>query len=126
MEYDVTRMELRHFHCFLVVSEEHNFACAAERLHIDQSRTIKELGEDLGEQLFMRTSRSTRLTWAGRLFVEHVPCIFTALAQARDSCHERFPWSVAIDLSDGLSLLRLPSLLALCRQEEPEVEIRLF
>src|SRR5690606_28781459 len=31
-----------------------------------------------------------------------------------------------IALSDGATPSRLPSLLALCRQEEPEVEIRLF
>ena len=36
-------------------------------------------------QLFIRTSRSTRLTRAGKLFAEHVPRIFTALQQARDS-----------------------------------------
>ena len=81
-------MELRHLRCFLAVAEELHFARAAARLHIEQSplsRTIKELEEDLGEQLFIRTSRSTRLTRAGKLFLEHVPRIFTALQQARDS-----------------------------------------
>jgi len=64
-------MELRHLCCFLAVAEELHFARAAERLHIEQSplsRTIKELEEGLGEQLFVRTSRSTRLTRAGKLF----------------------------------------------------------
>ncbi|VFR57292.1 Transcriptional regulator, LysR family [plant metagenome] len=58
-------MELRHLRCFLAVAEELHFARAAEKLHMEQSplsRTIKELEEDLGEQLFVRTSRSTRLT----------------------------------------------------------------
>ncbi|HFD3746014.1 TPA: LysR family transcriptional regulator, partial [Pseudomonas aeruginosa] len=78
-------MEIRHLRCFLAVAEELHFARAAERLHIEQSplsRTIKELEESLGEQLFIRTSRSTRLTRAGKLFLEHVPRIFTALQQA--------------------------------------------
>ncbi|EMC2288943.1 MULTISPECIES: LysR family transcriptional regulator [Pseudomonadaceae] len=125
-------MELRHLRCFLAVAEELHFARAAERLHIEQSplsRTIKELEEDLGEQLFVRTSRSTRLTRAGKLFLEHVPRIFTALQQARDSVKAAtngFHGQLRIALSDGITPSRLPALLALCRQEEPEVEIRLF
>ena len=79
-------MELRHLRCFLAVAEELHFARAAEKLHIEQSplsRTVKELEEELGVQLFIRTSRSTRLTLAGRLFLKHVPRVFTALEQAR-------------------------------------------
>jgi hypothetical protein len=81
-------MELRHLRCFLAVAEELHFARAAERLHIEQSplsRAIKELEEELGVLLFARTTRSTRLTRAGRMFMEHVPRVFTALQQARDS-----------------------------------------
>lgn len=125
-------MEFRHLRCFLAVAEELHFARAAERLHIEQSplsRTIKELEEDLGEQLFIRTSRSTRLTRAGKLFLEHVPRVFTALQQARDSVKAAtngFQGQLRIALSDGITPSRLPALLAMCRQEEPEVDIRLF
>ena len=125
-------MELRHLRCFLAVAEELHFARAAEKLHIEQSplsRAIKELEEDLGEQLFVRTSRSTRLTRAGKLFLDHVPRVFTSLQQARDSVKagaNGFHGQLRIALSDGITLSRFPALLALCRQEEPEVEIRLF
>ncbi|EKQ59407.1 transcription regulator protein [Xanthomonas citri pv. malvacearum str. GSPB2388] len=125
-------MELRHLRCFVAVAEELHFARAAEKLHIEQpplSRTIKELEEDLGEQLFIRSSRSTRLTRAGKLFLEHVPRVFTALQQARDSvkaASNGFHGQLRIAVSDGITSSRLPSLLAMCRQEEPEVDIRLF
>ena len=124
-------MELRHLRCFLAVAEELHFARAAERLHIEQSplsRTIKELEEELGEVLFSRTTRCTRLTRAGTLFLNHVPRVFTALQQARDSVKAAangFHGQLRIALSDGITPSRLPALLALCRQEEPEVEIRL-
>ena len=125
-------MELRHLRCFLAVAEELHFARAAERLHIEQSplsRAVKELEEDVGAQLFIRTTRSTRLTRAGKLLLEHVPRVFTALQQARDSVKAAangFHGQLRIALSDGITPSRLPALLALCRQEEPEVDIRLF
>ena len=125
-------MELRHLRCFLIVAEELHFARAAERLHIDQSplsRTIKELEEELGARLFVRTTRSTQLTRAGRQLLEHVPRIFTALDQARDgvkSATNGFLGQLRIALSDGVTPTRLSTLLARCREEDPEVEMRLF
>lgn len=125
-------MELRHLRCFIAVAEELHFARAAEKLHIEQSplsRTIKELEEELGLVLFARTTRSTRLTRAGKLFLEHVRRVFAALEQARDSVKAAangFHGQLRIALSDGITPSRIPALLALCRQEEPEVEIRFF
>lgn len=116
---------------FLAVAEELHFARAAERLHIEQSplsRSIKELEENLGVQLFVRTTRSTRLTRAGKLFLEHVPRVFSAIQQARDSLKAAangYHDQLRVTLSDGISLARFSALLALCRQQEPEVEIRL-
>ncbi|KGB99990.1 LysR family transcriptional regulator [Burkholderia cepacia] len=124
-------MEIRHLRCFLAVAEELHFARAAERLHIEQSplsRAIKELEEDVGAQLFVRTTRSTRLTRAGQLFLEHVPRVFTALQQARDSVKAAangFHHQLRVALSDGIPPSRFSSFLALCREEEPDVEIRL-
>ncbi|WP_186087543.1 LysR family transcriptional regulator [Burkholderia gladioli] len=124
-------MELRHLRCFLAVAEELHFAHAAERLHIEQSplsRAIKELEEDLGVQLFVRTTRSTRLTRAGKLFLEYFPRIFTSIQQARDSVKAAvngYHGQLRVALSDGVTPSRLSAFLVVCRQEEPEVEIRL-
>ncbi|MCK4141940.1 LysR family transcriptional regulator [Ralstonia pseudosolanacearum] len=124
-------MELRHLRCFLAVAEELHFARAAERLHIEQSplsRAIKELEEELGVQLFVRTTRSTRLTRAGKLFLEHVPRVFAAIQQARDSVKAAangYHGQLRVALSDGITPALFSAFLALCRQEEPEVEIRL-
>ena len=79
--------------------------------------------------LFARTTRSTRLTRAGKLFLEHVPRVFAALQQARDSVKAAangYHGHLRIALSDGITLSRLPTLLAQCRQHEPEADIRLF
>ncbi|MGC6857154.1 LysR family transcriptional regulator [Pseudomonas aeruginosa] len=125
-------MEFRHLRCFLAVAEELHFARAAEKLHIEQSplsRAVKELEEELGVVLFARTTRSTRMTRAGKLFLEHVRRVFAALEQARDSVKAAangFHGQLRVALSDGITPSRLPALLALCRQEEPEVELRFF
>lgn len=125
-------MELRHLRYFLAVAEELHFGRAAEKLHIEQSplsRAIKELEEELGVVLLARTTRSTRLTRAGKLFLEHARRVFSTLQQARDSVKAAangFHGQLRVALSDGITPSRLPTLLALCRQEEPEVEIRFF
>jgi len=103
---------------------------ARRKLHIEQSplsRAIKDLEDELGAQLFVRTTRSTRLTRAGKLFLEHVPRVFAALQQARDAVQAAahgFHGQLRVALSDGITPSLLPTLLALCRKEEPEVEIR--
>lgn len=119
-------MELRHLRYFLAVAEELHFARAAERLHIEQSplsRAIRELEEELGAQLFVRTSRSTRLTLAGKLLMENAPRVLLALDQARESVKAAangFHGRLRVALSDGITPSRLPALLARCREEDPE------
>jgi len=125
-------VELRHLHCFLAVAEELHFGRAAERLHIEQSplsRAIKDLEEDLGVPLFVRTTRCTRLTPAGKRFLEHVRRVLLALKQARESVattSQGFDGQLRIALSDCATPSSLPALLALSREEEPDTEIRLF
>ncbi|MCW0423963.1 LysR family transcriptional regulator [Xanthomonas sacchari] len=127
-----TPVELRHLRCFLAVASELHFARAAQRLHIEQSplsRTIKELEEALGVQLFARTTRSTRLTRAGELFLAHAHRVFAVLGQAHDSVRAAahgYYGQMRIALSDAIPSAQLAALLALCRQEEPEVDVRLF
>lgn len=84
-------LELRHLRHFVGVAEELHFGRAALRLHIEQSplsRSIKELERDLGIKLFERTTRSTRLTVAGKVFLNEARRVLNAAEQAR-SCMTR-------------------------------------
>lgn len=63
-------MEIRVLRYFLEAAREENMSRAAERLHVSQptlSRTMKELEEELGRQLFTRSSYSIHLTEEGLL-----------------------------------------------------------
>jgi DNA-binding transcriptional LysR family regulator len=125
-------MELRHLRYFLAVAEELHFARAAERLHIEQSplsRAIKDLESDLGVCLFERTTRSTHLTWAGQVFLDETRRVMTTLEQAvstTKAAASGYRGTLRVALSDGVAQPWFSTLLAQCREEEPDVEIRLF
>ncbi len=63
-------MEIRTLRYFLEIAREENMSRAAKRLHVSQptlSRAMKELEEELGQQLFTRSSYSIHLTDEGML-----------------------------------------------------------
>ena len=125
-------MNLRQLRCFIAVAEELHFSRAAERLHMEQSplsRVIKKLEVDLDVMLFERTSRGVRLTLAGQAFLEGARRVIFTFEQAKadaKSAATGYRGALRIALSDGIARTRLTTLLALCREEAPETEIRLF
>ena len=124
-------MELRHLRCFMALAEELHFTRAAERLHIEQpplSRAIKELEDDLGAVLFDRDRRGTQLTTAGAAFLQDVRRIFSLMVQARENVKAiaaGVRGSLHVAISVGAIEQRMSAVLAKCRPEEPELQIRL-
>ncbi|RYG68136.1 LysR family transcriptional regulator [bacterium] len=81
-------MELRHLRYFVAVAEELNFTRAAARLHVSLpplSRQIRDLERELCVELLVRTTRSVRLTDAGRVFQLEAAAILQRADEAVES-----------------------------------------
>lgn len=81
-------MEMQQLQVFLAVAEELHFGRAAEKLHLAQppvSRTVRQLEHDLGVDLFIRSTRSVRLTAAGAALVPQAREILAAVQRARNT-----------------------------------------
>jgi DNA-binding transcriptional LysR family regulator len=125
-------MDLRHLRYFLYVAEEMHFGRAAQRLGISQpplSQQIRALEEELGVQLFERTSRRVSLTEAGRAFL---PQAREALAQVERAAevarqaHRGEIGRLRLGFTASAPFVpRLADALYAFRQSHPQVELAL-
>src|SRR5215218_9369606 len=77
--------------CFLAVARLGNVSRAAEEMYLTQptlTARLKGLEEDLGDQLFVRTSRGMRLTEAGKEFVPYAERCLASLEEGRQRLRE--------------------------------------
>lgn len=84
-------MELRHIRYFMAVTEELNFTKAAEKLCIAQpplSRQIKDLENELGVKLFIRSHHSLQLTEEGILFRQYAGQIINLVNKSVEDVRE--------------------------------------
>ncbi|SCC72379.1 LysR substrate-binding domain-containing protein [Acinetobacter albensis] len=81
-------MELRHLRYFVAVAEELNFTKAAQRMCTVQpslSQQIKDLEQEVGVQLLVRTNRKVELTEEGKAFLKEA---LLCLEHAKKAIHD--------------------------------------
>ncbi|MFE6893784.1 LysR substrate-binding domain-containing protein [Streptomyces sp. NPDC057694] len=122
-------MELKHLNGFVAVAEELHFGRAAERLHIAQSplsQQIRLLERDLGVKLFERTTRTVRLTPAGRALLDPARALLTDAATLRRtvrSAHLGETGRVTVGFGGASAYSALPALTRAVNSELPGVEL---
>jgi DNA-binding transcriptional LysR family regulator len=125
-------MELRHLRYFVAVAEELNFRRAAERLRLAQpplSAQIKSLEGELGVQLLERTTRSVKLTHAGRVFLAEARVVLGAAAQAEQRVQQvgkGLVGTLRIGLIAPVASVWLAEILRGFQQRFPGVQLSLF
>lgn len=123
--------ELSQLRCFVAVAEELHFGRAAQRLNMTQpplSRQVQLLERILGVVLLDRTSRSVRLTPAGRSFLIEAKRILrlaesAALATRRIGKGDAGRVAIGFTAASGYSFL--PNLVDLARTRLPNVDLAL-
>ncbi len=84
-------MDLSALRVFLAVAEERSFSRAAAKVHRTQpavSQAVKRLEDDLGEQLFDRSSKSGTLTDAGRVLQNYGQRLVRLAEEAESAMRE--------------------------------------
>ena len=122
-------MTLNQLESFLVLAQRLSFTQAAEDLFISQpalSRMISALEQELGLQLFFRSSRSVSLTPAGRAFAKECPRILDsyrsgvdAALRAQRGCRGRVTVGILRDTFDA-SAVRLHQRMG---EEYPQIHL---
>lgn len=123
-------MEIRQLKAFAAIAETHTFTAAAQRQHVTQaaiSMQIRQLENEVGIPLFVRTPRRVVLTEAGERLLDRAQVILrehdaalAELAELAGAERGRLRLGTA---SAMVSADPLPSILAELRRRHPQAEI---
>lgn len=127
----MNNLSIRHLRAFREVSEHGSFTRAAESLHLTQSTltaTIKQLEQQVGLQLFDRTTRSVLLTGEGARFLpvaEKLLSDFDAAINDLQAMVLKQEGRVGIAASPSMISRYLPSVVKQFRDQFPGISVYL-
>ena len=124
-------MELRHLRYFITVAQEQSFTKAAEKLFTAQpslSQQIKDLEQEVGVNLFDRSSRKIQLTDEGQAFLIYAEKALEnaklAVAAARQVAQQKNN-QIHIGFLNVAELKVMPQILAQLKKTMPDLKIHL-
>ena len=125
-------MELRVLNYFLTVAREGGLTGASEVLHVTQptmSRQIQELEEELGQKLFVRTTRSMVLTPEGMLLRKRAEEILEMAERTKaefSSMNIDVTGDVFIGSGETYTLQLITDLMAVLQEEHPGIHFQIY
>ena len=123
-------MDLQTLRFFIAAAEAGSLSAAADSMHYAQSNLssrIRQLEEEIGEQLFYRHKRGVILTAKGQVLYEYAQRVLKlsdeAVTVMRDMDHAR--GKLALGSLEAIALIDLPQLLAAYHKQCPDVSLSL-
>lgn len=123
-------LELRHLRYFVAVAETGSLTVAAERrLHTSQpslSRQIKDLEDQVGVDLLIRSARGVTLTEAGKVFFDHARLALSQVDAAIEAARKAAQPSkqhFALGFLTGQEMTWLPEAMHILRAELPNIDV---
>lgn len=126
-----SRFTLRQLEAFVTVAQLHSFSAASDRLALTAqavSRLVAELESVLGFKLFVRTTRSVRLSGAGREFLASAETTLRHIRAAEktaDDVLNRASGILRIAAPQVLASSVLPEAIKLFVEQRPKVVVRI-
>ena len=125
-------MELRHLRYFVAVADAGSLTVAAEqKLHTSQpslSRQIRDLEQEVGVQLMLRSAHGVELTSAGKAFLEHARVALVQAEAAKEAAlraAQPARPSFALGFMSGAEIGLLPEVERVLRDGYPGIDIQL-
>ncbi|GGL82493.1 LysR family transcriptional regulator [Deinococcus aerolatus] len=124
-------MELRHLRHFVALAEEEHFGRAAERVFVVQqalSNSVRNLEEEVGVPLVLRTTRRVQLTPAGQEFLVGARETLALAGQTVDRARRAARGEVGrltVGFVSGLAFGGLPEIVRRFRELYPNVSVDL-
>jgi DNA-binding transcriptional LysR family regulator len=124
-------MELRHLRYFVAVAEQLHFRHAAELVRVAQpalSKQIRQLEEEIGVTLFVRSHHKVKLTPAGMAFFEKAQAILQqtgqAVAEAR-KVEQGEAGTIRVGFVSTAAISVLPGVMKALQAQVPSADIEL-
>jgi len=124
-------MRLQHMHLLLTLAETGSLRAAAEVLNVTQpalSKSLRQLEEEFGTALVLRSSKGVRLAPAGELVAARAASVVRELARAKEEVdwHLRHATAlVTMGLSPAAAILLAPGATARFSARWPQVRLRM-
>lgn len=123
------RLKLRHLVLLVTIADEGSFVKAAEALYVSQpavTRSVREVEELIGIDLFVRGPRGVVPTAAGEILIERARSALGSLRRASEQIEEvrhggPRPLRVGTNLAGAYALL--PQAVVTLKQAHPEISI---